>query len=182
MRVLSALLVILETRAICALVMPEFRPRNRDCCEAWDPKSQACVLCAAGCYNGNSDESSSVECLSCKDGTYTSYPNVLTHCLSCTHCHTHRGLVMKQNCTTVLDTICTCEPHTKCAVFNGHHCDLCLHNWTCSWNQELKQGGAHTEAVTRILICVSVFALCTLCLTGFFTCKSCIQALPWPGG
>ncbi|XP_032832753.1 tumor necrosis factor receptor superfamily member 14-like isoform X1 [Petromyzon marinus] len=168
--------IVLGMWLVCA--MPESHVEEpMDCCEAWDHGSRGCLLCAAGCYSQGTDAGDAVSCAPCEPGSFTSFPNLLLHCLPCTHCHAERGLVLAQNCTRRVDTVCACEPRSYCAVFTGHHCELCLKNWTCTRGQEMKQGSTQTEAVTQILIGISVFALCVLCITGFFTCKSCLRGL-----
>ncbi|XP_061419654.1 tumor necrosis factor receptor superfamily member 14-like [Lethenteron reissneri] len=175
------MLAALEVRLLCGVALPAVRHGSQECCEAWDPVERSCLLCAAGCYKVGSEARDAVLCSPCPPGSFTSFPNALMHCLSCTPCLHERGLVLARNCSRDADSTCGCDSHSFCAVFSGQHCELCLRNWTCARSPETTQGSLHTEAVTRILIGVSVFALCILCITGFFTCKSCVLALRAPG-
>ncbi|XP_078458845.1 tumor necrosis factor receptor superfamily member 14-like [Lampetra planeri] len=178
---LILMLAALEVRLLCGVALPAVRHGSQECCEAWDPVERSCLLCAAGCYKVGSEARDAVLCSPCPPGSFTSFPNALTHCLPCTPCLHERGLVLARNCSRDADSTCGCDSHSFCAVFSGQHCELCLRNWTCARSPETTQGSLHTEAVTRILIGVSVFALCILCITGFFTCKSCVLALRAPG-
>uniref|UniRef100_A0A3Q2GDR1 Tumor necrosis factor receptor superfamily member 14-like n=1 Tax=Cyprinodon variegatus TaxID=28743 RepID=A0A3Q2GDR1_CYPVA len=48
-------------------------------------------------------------CIPCETGTFMNEPNGLTRCFSCFSCDPGSGLSIKQNCTSISDTV-FCEP------------------------------------------------------------------------
>ncbi|XP_015245530.1 PREDICTED: tumor necrosis factor receptor superfamily member 14-like, partial [Cyprinodon variegatus] len=59
-------------------------------------------------------------CIPCETGTFMNEPNGLTRCFSCFSCDPGSGLSIKQNCTSISDTVCD--------VIHGYFCK----SWTDS--------------------------------------------------
>ncbi|XP_072333703.1 tumor necrosis factor receptor superfamily member 6-like [Scyliorhinus torazame] len=86
--------------------------------------------CGAGTYlQKDCNENEKIQCVVCPDNTFTADENRLQKCLRCIQCQEESGHKIKNNCTKIKNTECTCRKNFFCSTSETcqqcHSCKEC---------------------------------------------------------
>ncbi|XP_060788241.1 tumor necrosis factor receptor superfamily member 14-like isoform X2 [Neoarius graeffei] len=87
----------------------------------------------------------STTCVPCVDLTFTSEPNGLLNCLSCTVCDPGQGLRVKAACTQTSDTVCEPQEGFYCTNDEKGSCTQAVEHTKCSPGQYIRQKGTASK-------------------------------------
>ncbi|KAM3920930.1 tumor necrosis factor receptor superfamily member 14 isoform 2-T4 [Leptodactylus fuscus] len=134
----------------------------------YESNNLCCPMCDKGSFvkaHCTPQIGSSV-CVLCAENTYTDQPNGLTECFRCKECDLGAGLIVKEKCTTISNTVCECKAGHFCL---SPDCDLCQEHTQCHPGQYVKKNGTwKTDTV------------CENCSPGHYSDKdNSLHCLPW---
>ncbi|XP_074162597.1 tumor necrosis factor receptor superfamily member 6B-like isoform X2 [Sminthopsis crassicaudata] len=87
----------------------------------------------------------------------------------CRPCHAELSLVIRQECSSTSNTVCSCSPGYFCTDMKGDDCELCVPHQVCRPGQYVKSRG--TERNNTI---------CEECQAGTFSMNGILdRCLPW---
>ncbi|KAM4650421.1 tumor necrosis factor receptor superfamily member 14 [Discoglossus pictus] len=121
--------------------------------------NECCPMCSSGnVVKKHCTSQSSTECIPCVYPSYMDHPNGETKCLRCKHCDSGAGLITKDECTYITNTVCECKPGFFCPEGHAIECDLCQAHKKCIPGEWVKQPGTATSDV-----------VCEACPFGFYS-------------
>ncbi|XP_038678168.1 tumor necrosis factor receptor superfamily member 26-like isoform X2 [Scyliorhinus canicula] len=91
--------------------------------------------CGAGTYlQKDCNENEEIQCAACPDNTFTADENRLEKCLRCIQCQEESGHKIKNNCTKIKNTECTCRKNFFCPT--SENCQQCRSCKECDVDTE----------------------------------------------
>nr|XP_046254019.1 tumor necrosis factor receptor superfamily member 14-like isoform X2 [Scatophagus argus] len=152
---MSSMLIVFGSIAVFTMSGLCCRPNEYE-----TTSGECCPRCLEGTFvRRDCTLQSGTRCGRCENGTFMSKPNGLNRCFPCSSCQQSYGLFVKQECTTIHDTVCDVLSGYFCkSLTEDTGCGLAEKHTHCVPGQRIKEAGT-SRADT----------VCEDCQSGFFS-------------